>query len=114
MQARRFFEGGDHLYDMARDIIWGGYKPKNGKFEPNEGRSEPGAVEELATFMGTECARHSERKRWDWKSSVLFIISIRPAPSCRAAKWFAVPDGMTKDSFERLIDNAFTRFGLDC
>jgi N-dimethylarginine dimethylaminohydrolase len=108
MQARRFFEGGDHLYDMARDIIWGGYKPKNGKFEPNEGRSEPGAVEELATFMGLS------------PSGAVGLEVVRPFyhldTSCAflpRGEVVCCPGGMTKDSFERLIDNAFTRFGLN-
>lgn len=108
MLARRYFEGGDHLYDMARDILWGGYKPKNGKFEPSEGRSEPGAVEELATFMGLHA------------SGAVGLEVVRPFYHLDTSSTFlprgeiiCCPDGMTKDSFKTLINNAFTRYGLD-
>lgn len=107
-QARHYFEGGDHLYDMARDIIWGGYKPKNGKFEPNEGRSEPGAVEELATFMGLHAP------------SAVGLEVLRPFyhldTSCAflpRGEVVCCTDGMTKDSYERLKEQAFTRFDLN-
>jgi N-dimethylarginine dimethylaminohydrolase len=107
-QAMHYFEGGDHLYDMARDIIWGGYKPKNGTFEPNEGRSEPGAVEELASFMGLHASRavglEVVRPFYHLDTSCSFLPRGEVV-FCDA--------GITPSSFETLIDQAFTRYGLD-
>jgi N-dimethylarginine dimethylaminohydrolase len=113
MQSRRYFEGGDHLYDMARDIIWGGYKPKNGKFEPNEGRSEPGALADLATYMGMNApgTQNAEAVGIEVVSPFYHLdTSFSPLPRGEVV---CCPDGMTKDSFKKMIDIAFTRYGLD-
>ncbi|MCE7887161.1 MAG: hypothetical protein DYH13_06630 [Alphaproteobacteria bacterium PRO2] len=112
-QAHRYFEGGDHLYDMARDIIWGGYKPKNGTFEPNEGRSEPGALAELATYMGMNVPGAENPGAAGVEVVKPFYHLDTSCSFLPRGEVVFCPDGITQDSCKTLVYNAFTRYGLN-
>jgi N-dimethylarginine dimethylaminohydrolase len=98
---------GDHIYDMYRDIFWGGFKfrKENSTFNPAQGRTSPQFLPWFSGYMNIKgVGLHVKGKFYHADTSTY------PAPRGEVV---CHPDGLRTWSFERLKYHAFKRFDLD-
>lgn len=96
---------GDNVYDPFRDIFWSGYTHSTGRMNAASGRSDQMAHQALKQITGVEVVSLAVERPF-------FHIDTALAP-LPGGHMVCFKDGMKPMAYEKMLENAFDRFGLD-